>query len=242
MALAEAGAIVYACDKQAAQTRKFADHLGSQHTGLYVDVTDPESVSELRNLIMHEHGTIDILVNNAAINDAVESPTISAEQSSFEQYPVDLFKKVLDVNVTGMFLMSQIIGSVMSAQGKGSIINIGSTYGVVAPDQRLYMDASGRQTMYKGPAYPASKGAVIMLTKFIATYWGSSGVRANVLSPGGILNGQSPDFKDKYSYRTPLGRMAMPHDYEGALVYLASDASMYMTGQNLIVDGGWTAW
>jgi NAD(P)-dependent dehydrogenase (short-subunit alcohol dehydrogenase family) len=191
---------------------------------------------------MNEHGRIDILVNNAAMNDAVESPISSAEQSAFEQYPVQLFRRVMEVNVTGTFLMCQIIGSIMAQQGQGSIINIGSTYGVVAPDQRLYQDSNGAQLMYKSSAYPASKGAVVMLTKFLATYWGTAGVRANVLSPGGVQNGQSELFQQKYAQRTPMGRMAHPSDYEGALVFLASDASAYMTGQNLIVDGGWTAW
>lgn len=241
-ALAQAGAIVYACDNQAAQVRKLTDHLGPQHAGAYVDVTDPESIMELRDMIINEHGRIDILVNNAAMNDAVESPISSAEQSAFEQYPVQLFRRVMEVNVTGTFLMCQIIGSIMAQQGSGSIINIGSTYGVVAPDQRLYQDSNGAQLMYKSSAYPASKGAVVMLTKYLATYWGTAGVRANVLSPGGVQNGQSEVFQQKYSQRTPMGRMAMPGDYEGALVFLASDASAYMTGHNLIVDGGWTAW
>jgi NAD(P)-dependent dehydrogenase (short-subunit alcohol dehydrogenase family) len=241
-ALAQAGAIVYACDNQAAQVRKLTEHLGPQHAGAYVDVTDPESITELRDMIMNEHGRIDILVNNAAMNDAVESPISSSEQSAFEQYPVHLFRRVMEVNVTGTFLMCQIIGSIMAQQGQGSIINIGSTYGVVAPDQRLYQDSNGAQLMYKSSAYPASKGAVVMLTKFLATYWGTAGVRANVLSPGGVQNGQSELFQQKYAQRTPMGRMAHPSDYEGALVFLASDASAYMTGQNLIVDGGWTAW
>jgi NAD(P)-dependent dehydrogenase (short-subunit alcohol dehydrogenase family) len=241
-ALANAGAIVYACDNQAAQARRIAEHLGPQHAGAYVDVTDQESVMELRDMILNEHGRIDILVNNAAMNDAVESPLSSAEQSAFEQYPVQLFRRVMEVNVTGTFLMCQVLGSIMAQQGGGSIINIGSTYGVVAPDQRLYQDSNGVQQMYKSSAYPASKGAVLMLTKFLATYWGTAGVRANTLSPGGVQNGHSDTFQEKYSQRTPMGRMASPSDYEGALVFLASDASAYMTGHNLIVDGGWTAW
>lgn len=241
-ALARAGATVYACDRHASQARKLAEQLGQTHVGAFVDVVDGESIVELRDLILSEHGRIDILVNNAALNDAVENPLTGARESAFENYPVGLFRNVMDVNVTGTFLMSQIMGTVMADQRRGSIINVASTYGVVAPDQRLYQDANGEQTMYKGVAYPTSKAAVLMLTQYIATYWGQVGVRANALSPGGVYNGQSEAFAERYAQRTPLGRMASPNDYDGALVFLASDASAYMTGHNLIVDGGWTAW
>jgi len=241
-ALARAGAVVYACDNHAARSQAIATELGSVHKGAFVDVTDGESIIELREHVLAEHGSIDILVNNAAINDAVESPISQASLSAFENYPVSLFRKVMDVNVTGSFLMSQIIGSHMAQNGKGTIVNVASTYGVVAPDQRLYQDENGVQQMYKSAAYPASKGAVIMLTKFMATYWAGKGVRVNALSPGGVQNNQPDVFIEKYAKRTPMGRMAAPGDYEGALVFLASDASAYMTGHNLIVDGGWTAW
>jgi NAD(P)-dependent dehydrogenase (short-subunit alcohol dehydrogenase family) len=241
-ALASAGAIVYACDNQYGRVRELAEGLGAQHVAACVDVTDGENITDLRNQILTDHGRIDVLVNNAAINDAVESPITDASLSAFENYPVGLFRKVMDVNVTGTFLMSQILGATMASHGKGSIINVASTYGVVAPDQRLYQDAAGIQQMYKSAAYPASKGAIVMLTKFIATYWGGAGVRVNALSPGGVRNGQPDVFIEKYSERTPLQRMADATDYEGALLFLASDASSYMTGHNLVVDGGWTAW
>lgn len=241
-ALANAGATVYVCDRHASQARDVAQGLGQKSIGAYVDVVDGESIIELRNQIMAEQGRIDILVNNAALNDAVENPLSGARETAFENYPVQLFRNVMDVNVTGTFLMCQIIGSVMADQQQGSIINVASTYGVVAPDQRLYQNADGAQLMYKGAAYPASKAAVLMLTQYIATYWGAVGVRANALSPGGVYNGHSDVFVERYAQRTPLGRMAKPNDYDGALVFLASDASSYMTGHNLIVDGGWTAW
>lgn len=241
-ALAEAGATVYACDLSAKAAQAVAEDLGPQHVGLALDVTNDETIMELRSRLMDDHGGVDVLVNNAAMNDMVESPLSTLDASRFENYPVKMFRRVMDVNVTGVFMMSQIIGSMMADVGKGSIINIASTYGVVAPDQRLYRSPTGEQTFFKSAAYPTSKGAVIMLTKFLATYWGCCGVRANCLSPGGVENGQSDHFVRTYSDRTPLGRMANPGDYKGSLVFLASDASLYLTGQNLIVDGGWTAW
>jgi NAD(P)-dependent dehydrogenase (short-subunit alcohol dehydrogenase family) len=160
----------------------------------------------------------------------------------FENYSLEQFRRVMDVNVSSLFHTSQVLGELMATAGKGSIINIGSTYGVSAPNQDLYRDAQGVQRFYKGVAYPVSKSAVIMMTRFIATYWGPRGVRVNCISPGGVQNGQEEWFVQQYSSRTPLGRMAMPDDFAGALLFLASDASRYVTGQNLQVDGGWTTW
>ncbi|MEY3386444.1 MAG: hypothetical protein RIR53_1255 [Bacteroidota bacterium] len=242
VALADAGATVYACDINANAAWAVASEIGSHHVGVALDVTDSESIVELRQRILSDTGRIDVLINNAAMNDMVEAPLSTGAVSAFENYPLDLFRRVLDVNVTGVFLTSQIIGSHMASVGRGSIINVASTYGVVAPDQRLYRRSDGTQTFFKSAAYPASKGAVVMLTKFLATYWARQGVRANALSPGGVANGQDEHFQHLYAERTPMGRMAAPSDYRSALVFLASDASAYMTGQNLIVDGGWTAW
>jgi NAD(P)-dependent dehydrogenase (short-subunit alcohol dehydrogenase family) len=241
-ALSEAGANVVVADLDEMECQKFSKTLSTESMGISLDVTNPDSIKDLRDIVLEKFGHIGILVNNAAINDMFENPKAASEQSKFENYPLELWQKSIDVNLTGVFLCSQILGTVMAEQKSGSIINIGSTYGITAPDQSLYIKENGSQSFYKPPAYSATKGAVIMFTKYLASYWGHTGVRVNTLSPGGVENSQDQFFIQKYSAKTPLGRMAQPGDYKGALIFLASDASTYMTGANLIVDGGWTCW
>lgn len=240
-ALAQAGANVVVADINESAAKTFAESLGENHTGLCVDVTSDTSLKDAKDAILAVYGSIDVLVNNAAINDMFENPGMAKELSAFENYPLDAFKKSLDVNVTGVFLASQVFGTVMAEQGSGSIINIASTYGIVGPDQSIYRNECGEQTFYKSAVYPVTKGAVINFTRFLAAYWGNKGVRVNTLSPGGVENGQNEFFIQNYSAKTLLGRMAHDNDYQGALVFLASEASAYMTGANLVVDGGWTA-
>ena len=241
-ALTRYGASVVAADLDGEAAAAFAANLETPSLGLPLDVTSKESITTARDSILAHFGHIDVLVNNAAVNDMFENPSMAAEQSMFENYPVEMWQKSLDANVTGVFLCSQILGMPMARQGKGSIINIASTYGMVAPDQSLYRTPDGRQPFYKSPAYPTTKGAVIAFTRFLAAYWGHAGVCVITLSPVGVVNNQQDYFVENYSARTMLGRMAQPTDYQGALVFLASDASAYMTGANLVVDGGWTAW
>jgi NAD(P)-dependent dehydrogenase (short-subunit alcohol dehydrogenase family) len=242
IALAEAGAHVVVADLQLAVCQWVVDNLpGGPHLALELDVTNPVSLETGKETILLHLSKIDILVNNAAVNDMFENPALAAEQSKFENYPLAMWQKTLDTNLTGIFLASQVFGTPMAEQGSGSIINIASTYGMVGPDQSLYRHPDGTQAFFKSPAYPATKGAVLNFTRYLAAYWGSRGVRVNSLSPGGVENGQEGWFVKNYNERTVLGRMAAPQDYRGAIVFLASDASAYMTGANLVVDGGWTA-
>ncbi len=245
-ALSEAGAKVVCVDLDAqavtAQAEDLAQKTGRPALGVATDITSMEQVQDLKAEVLATFGRIDAVVNNAAINDMFESPAAAADQSRFERYPLELWQRSLDVNVTGTFLICQVLGSWMAEAGAGSIVNVASTYGIVAPDQSLYVKPDGTQSFFKTAAYPVTKGAVLSFTRFLAAYWGPRGVRVNALSPGGVENGQEDWFVQAYARRTPLGRMAQPQDYRGALVFLVSDASRYMTGANLVVDGGWTTW
>jgi NAD(P)-dependent dehydrogenase (short-subunit alcohol dehydrogenase family) len=242
-ALAEAGATIVVADLDKSRCELVKNSLlnSDRHYTISFDITSEEEVKMACDAILTKYGKIDILVNNAAINDMFENPLLAGEQSKFENYPVEMFRKSLEANVTGTFLCCQVFGKEMAKAGKGSIINIASTYGMVGPDQSIYKDKEGKQLFYKSAAYPATKGAVINFTRFLAAYWGKDGVRVNTLSPGGVENSQDDFFVQNYSAKTPLNRMAKPTDYQGAIVFLASDASDYMTGANLVVDGGWTA-
>lgn len=248
-ALAGAGATVIAtdvdqaaCEAAVAELRREGLGAGAIHA-VAADITDVDSLLRLRAAVLGIGDRVDVLVNNAAINDRFEAGADVEALSRFETYALDRWRKSLDANVTGTFLTCQILGSEMVRRHRGSIINIASTYGMVGPDQRIYRRPDGSQAFWKSAAYPASKGAVLAFTRFLATYWSDRGVRVNSLSPGGVSQaGQDPFFVEQYAQRTPLGRMAEPHEMSGAIVFLASEASSYMTGANLVVDGGWTAW
>lgn len=243
LALAEAGAnvVIADLDKNTCEEIRASLPNPDQHLSISFDITDEEEIREANRTVLNCFDQIDVLVNNAAINDMFENPALMGEMSQFENYPVEMFRKSLETNVTGTFLCCQVFGAEMARKESGSIINIASTYGMVGPDQSIYKDKEGRQMFYKSAAYPATKGAVINFTRFLAAYWGPKGVRVNTLSPGGVENSQDAFFVQNYRSKTPLNRMAKPTDYQGAIVFLASDASSYMTGANLVVDGGWTA-
>ncbi|HEU4732917.1 MAG TPA: SDR family oxidoreductase [Kofleriaceae bacterium] len=244
-AFAEAGARVVITDLDHGACVGRAHVLGATALGHGADITRPESLAALLAAILDRFARLDVLVNNAAIDDRFD-PGAAADESRFERYSLARWQRMLDANVTGMFLSCQTLGGAIAERcspvASGSIINISSIYGVVAPDQALYRRPDGTQAFYKSPAYPTAKAAVLGFTRYLAAYWGPSGVRVNAISPGGIHNGQDTYFVEAYARRTALGRMAAPRDYAGAAVFLASDASAYMTGANLVVDGGFTAW
>ena len=203
------------------------------------DITSPESVTQMVANVVKQLGRIDVLVNNAASKGS----SLDAFFESFEDYSLKTWREVMSVNIDGLFLVAQAVGKQMKKQGGGSIIQTSSIYGVVAPDQRIYEGSEYNGRPINTPAvYSASKSAVNGLTSYLSTYWASSKIRVNSLTPGGIASGQNSEFNKKYSNRVPLGRMGEASELVGALIYLASDASSYVTGQNLIVDGGLSAW
>jgi NAD(P)-dependent dehydrogenase (short-subunit alcohol dehydrogenase family) len=206
-----------------------------------VDITDRSSIATALAAVERDWGVPHGLVNAAAIDTPPDAP--AEENGPFETYPVASWDEVMAVNVKGVMLTCQTIGAAMAKAGRGAIVNIASIYGVVSPCQDLYEYRRKRgETFYKPAAYATSKSALLNLTRYLATYWAKSGVRVNTLTPGGVFSGQERPFLENYSARVPLGRMAREDEYDGALLFLLSDASSYMTGANLVVDGGWTAW
>ncbi|MEK7499475.1 MAG: SDR family oxidoreductase [Patescibacteria group bacterium] len=202
---------------------------------IQLDVTSKASIVDAFDQILAKHGKIDVVVNNAAIDPKFDA-SANKNAALFENYPEELIKKSLDVNLLGYTLVAQEAVKRMLVQKSGNIINVSSIYGVVGPDQGIY--PKGTQ---KPVDYFITKGGVVMLTKFLATTYGKHNIRANTLTLGGVFKGHGKEFTDKYGARAPLGRMANPEEVGGPLVFLASDASSYITGTNLVVDGGWTA-
>jgi NAD(P)-dependent dehydrogenase (short-subunit alcohol dehydrogenase family) len=245
--LAEAGAAVAIVDLNASASQGTADTLtksGHQAVAITADITMPDSVNAMVEKTVSAFGRLDILVNSAALDPKFDPDAIQKgiTPGAFEDYPLDQWNAALNVNLTGMFLVTQACVKQMLAQGqKGSIINICSTYGLNGPDQGIYIK-DGERVAYKPVYYTVTKAGVLGFTKYLAAYYAGTEIRVNALTPGGVFNNHEDYFVKNYSAKTILGRMANKDEMNGALLFLASDASSYMTGNNLIVDGGWTAW
>lgn len=225
-ALADAGATVYLTSRKIKRA-KHSCQKGLDVRALALDLEKEQSIADAVKTVIAEQGRIDILVNNACSNHLESFETISLED----------WNRVLAVNMTGTMLLSRTTAPHMLAGEGGVIINLSSIYGIVAPDQRIY----GSSGINSPLVYGMTKAALVQMTRYLATYWAPK-IRVNCLTPGGLFNDQDEQFINNYVAKTPLGRMAGPNDLKGAILYLASNASAWVTGQNLVVDGGWTAW
>jgi NAD(P)-dependent dehydrogenase (short-subunit alcohol dehydrogenase family) len=247
--LAKAGAAVVVADRDKLGASMLAESLVDENlsaTCIETDVTDPQSVEKMVKAAVNIHGRVDILVNSAALDpkfDPQHRSEDNQETSSgaFEYFPLDAWNAAMNVNLTGAFLCCQAVGRVMLAQTSGVMINIASIYGMVGPDQRLYQ-RPGEAQQFKPVYYSVTKAGILGMTNYLATYYAGKNIRVNALTPGGVYNGHDDQFLQAYAARTVMGRMAHKDEMNGALLFLASDASSYMTGANLVVDGGWTAW
>ncbi|NMB61267.1 MAG: SDR family oxidoreductase [Chloroflexi bacterium] len=238
--LLEAHASVVAADLNVQKVNDMIEDWGENETrisGIEVDITSSSSVKKLVEQVNIAFGHLDVLVHCAALDPKFDQDHKNDHRVSFEDFPLEMWQQALDVNLTGAFLCVQEAARVMKMQGKGNIILISSIYGLVGPDQRLYQEGS-----FKPPYYSVSKAGILGLTRYVAAYYANSRIRINALTPGGIYNNHNKDFAEAYSTRSIMGRMADISELDGALLFLASDASSYMTGANLVVDGGWTAW
>jgi len=246
-AIAEAGGIPVVVDVDAQRASSVADRIKATYpvdAGAFAaDITNSTAVRELCQTILSRWGRIDILINNAARNPKVESAGSKA-WSRLENYPMDQWRLDLEVGLTGSLICAQVIGAEMARRGRGVILNIASDLAVIAPDQRLYQveGLPPDQQPVKPVSYSVVKHGLLGLTRYLATYWADQGVRVNALSPGGIQNNQDPDFVKRLTQLIPMGRMAQPDEYKAAVVFLVSDASAYMNGGNLVMDGGRTVW
>ena len=245
--LAEAGAAVAVVDLNASAAQETADLLtknGYKTLAVSADITQPDSVNVMVEKVKSELGSIDVLVNSAALDPKFDPDAAQKgiAPGAFEDYPLDDWNAAMSVNLTGMFLVTQACVKQMIKQDKkGSIINICSTYGLNGPDQSIYIK-EGERVAYKPVYYTVTKAGVMGFTKYLAAYYAGTDIRVNALTPGGVFNNHEEYFVKNYSAKTIMGRMANKDEMNGALLFLASDASSYMTGNNLIVDGGWTAW
>jgi len=215
--------------------------MGYTAQGQAADVTSSVSVKALIANSMDTYGRLDILVNSAALDPKFDPQSLKSHSGAFEDYPLELWQQAIDVNLTGAMLCCQFAVKPMLEQGGGTIINLSSIYGISAPDQRLYQK-DGQLPLFKPVYYTVTKAGILGLTKYLAAYYAGKNIRVNALTPGGVFNGHDDEFLQAYAARSVMGRMAEKDEMNGGLLFLASDASKYMTGANLIVDGGWTTW
>jgi 2-deoxy-D-gluconate 3-dehydrogenase len=249
--LAQAGAAVVIADINFYAAENLARVIveqGCKATAVEVDVTNPASVQRMVQVALDTFGRLDILVNSAALDPKFDPQHQTAAlhapgTGTFEDFPLEAWNQALAVNLTGAYLCCQAAVHPMLSQGGGVIINLSSIYGLAGPDQRLYQRAeAGAPPQYKPVYYSVTKAGILGLTRYLSTYYAGKNIRVNALTPGGVYNGHDESFVQAYSARAVLGRMAEKDEMNGALLFLASDASAYMTGANLVVDGGWTAW
>lgn len=245
--VAQAGGVPVLVDVDADRAKekacKLASEFGVSASAIAVDITDRGGVKDILRRTLEQYGRVDILINNAANNPRVEEPG-EVNFSRFEHFPLEQWDNDLAVGLTGAFLCCQAIGAEMARRGRGVIVNVASDLALIGPDQRLYRKPGLPDHLQpvKPVSYSIVKSGLIGLTRYLATYWADRGVRVNAISPGGVYNGQPEDFLVKLSSLIPLGRMAAVDEYQGAILFLCSDASSYMTGSNLVVDGGRTCW
>lgn len=243
--LADYGAKIIALDifsKNSNKANEFLSLIGNKNAMyLKADIVDRSQIESALDKIVKCWDVPSVLINNAALDSPPSAPP--EENGPFENYPEASLDKVIDVNLKGVIYACQVFGNAMAQEKRGSIINISSIYGMVSPNQSIYeyRRAEG-EIFFKPVAYSVSKSAIFNLTRYLATYWAKDNVRVNTLTLAGVFNNQDPRFLEEYCRHIPIGRMAKEDEYNGAVIFLASDASAYMTGSNMVIDGGWTAW
>jgi NAD(P)-dependent dehydrogenase (short-subunit alcohol dehydrogenase family) len=247
-AIAELGGVPVLIDiseeRANAAAQKLAETYNVPAMGICADITQPEQVQGMLQRVLERYGRVDILINNAANNPKVEGGGSGGHWSRLENFPLDAWNQDVAIGLTGAFLCSQIVGAELARRGKGVILNIASDLSVIAPDQRIYRQEGlpDEQQPAKPVTYSVVKAGLVGLTRYLATYWADKGVRANAISPGGVFNGQNETFLAHLTNLIPMGRMAHADEYKAAVAFLVSDASSYMTGTNVVMDGGRTAW